>query len=336
MTDDTRREGADVTRFGRRAIIPGISGAVILVILLVGFWVRPSKPAEIIDFFWAASVFVGGTAALLGLYFSQRALEHNQSSFQRTWELDLRAQITERFTRAVEQLGAVDNTGNQRLEIRLGGIYSLEGIARESKEYHWPSMEVLTAYVRVNAPRERGMRLRDLVLGKLLGITMLRATPEETPNDVQAVLNVLKNRRRCYKSRYYERKDYSHEDVPADESEEHRLHLAHVNLRKACLRGTHLEGASLRGANLDGALLRDAHLEEAWLQGACLQGATLKGAALKRAIFDDSASALERLNDRELLDALNTDEKFGPADLKGAILRGVHLSQRVASILACP
>jgi hypothetical protein len=62
----------------------------------------------------------------------------------------------------------------------------------------------LTAYVRVNAPRERGMRLRDLVLGKLLGITMLRATPEETPNDVQAVLNVLKNRRRRFKSRYYE------------------------------------------------------------------------------------------------------------------------------------
>jgi hypothetical protein len=77
-----------------------------------------------------------------------------------------------------------------------------------------------------------------LVLGKLLGITMLRATPEETPNDVEAVLNVLKNRRRRFKSRYYERKDYSHEDVPADESEEHRLHLAHVNLRKACLRGT--------------------------------------------------------------------------------------------------
>jgi hypothetical protein len=60
-------------------------------------------------------------------------------------ELDLKGQITERFTRVIEQLGAVDSTVNKRLEIRLDGIYPLEGIAREFKEYHLPSMEVLTA-----------------------------------------------------------------------------------------------------------------------------------------------------------------------------------------------
>jgi hypothetical protein len=229
-------------------------------------------------------------------------------------ELDLKGQITERFTRAIEQLGAVESTGKKRLEIRLGGIYSLEGIARDSKEYHWPSMEVLTAYIRANAPFTKGTSLG-----------------EGPPSDIQAILNVLKNRRRRYKSRFYEGKNYSQAGVPADESEEHRLHLARTNLCKAYLRGTHLEGASLRGANLEDALLSDAHLEEAWLQGACLRRATLTGTALKQTIFDDSELALRKVKstDEVLSNALSTDEKFGPADLEGADLRGADLSQAI-------
>ncbi len=38
------------------------------------------------------------------------------------------------------------------LEVRLGGIYALERIARDSPKDHWTIMEVLTAYVRENSP----------------------------------------------------------------------------------------------------------------------------------------------------------------------------------------
>ena len=58
-------------------------------------------------------------------------------------------QITDRFTRAIEQLGA------EQLQVRLGGIYALERIARDSPGDHWPIMEVLTAFVRENAPLEQ-------------------------------------------------------------------------------------------------------------------------------------------------------------------------------------
>jgi DDE superfamily endonuclease len=34
------------------------------------------------------------------------------------------------------------------LAIRLGGIYALEQISRDSAELHWPAMEVLTAFLR--------------------------------------------------------------------------------------------------------------------------------------------------------------------------------------------
>jgi hypothetical protein len=72
-----------------------------------------------------------------------------------TWqnfELTQEGQITDRYTKAIKQLGAVDSRDNPKLGVRLGAIYSLEAIANESSAFHWPVMEVLCTYVRINAP----------------------------------------------------------------------------------------------------------------------------------------------------------------------------------------
>src|SRR5215207_3869121 len=50
---------------------------------------------------------------------------------------DLQRRITESFTKAVEQLGS------DKLQVRLGGIYTLERISRESDLDYWPVMEIL-------------------------------------------------------------------------------------------------------------------------------------------------------------------------------------------------
>ncbi|MCA1681508.1 MAG: hypothetical protein LC777_22470, partial [Actinobacteria bacterium] len=64
-----------------------------------------------------------------------------------TYRLNRRGQITDRFTRAVEQLG------HEKIDVRLGGIYALEQIARDSpKQDHRTTMEVLTAFLQVHAP----------------------------------------------------------------------------------------------------------------------------------------------------------------------------------------
>lgn len=55
-------------------------------------------------------------------------------------------QVADRFTRAVDQLGS------GKLEVRLGGIYGLERIARESPDSRLVVTEVLSAYVRQRAP----------------------------------------------------------------------------------------------------------------------------------------------------------------------------------------
>jgi len=74
---------------------------------------------------------VGGAVLLVGLYFTAQTLRTTQEG-----------QITDRFTKAIAQLG------DTNLAIRLGGIYALERIARDSASDHWSVMEVLTAFVR--------------------------------------------------------------------------------------------------------------------------------------------------------------------------------------------
>jgi len=47
----------------------------------------------------------------------------------------LQGQVTERFSKAIEQLGAAHEKGKRRWEIRVGGIYALEGPASEPSNY---------------------------------------------------------------------------------------------------------------------------------------------------------------------------------------------------------
>ena len=95
------------------------------------------------------ATILGGAAFLVRGFFTWQIIKVAQTSL----EVSREGQITDRFSKAIEQLGAVDKDGNKRIVVRLGGIYALEGIANESAELHSPIMEVLCAYVRVNAPR---------------------------------------------------------------------------------------------------------------------------------------------------------------------------------------
>jgi hypothetical protein len=77
---------------------------------------------------------LAGVLASIGAYYTHRTLklnrenlEHNRETAARSHALDQVRQITERFTRAIDQLGDRD-----RLDVRLGGIYALERIARDS------------------------------------------------------------------------------------------------------------------------------------------------------------------------------------------------------------
>ncbi len=107
----------------------------VLIFVLAFRYLSPSTFAERKDFIQLAAQILGGSLLIAGLYFTWRRIEIAKEE-----------QITERFTRAIDQLGS------EKLEIRLGGIYALERIARDSKRDHWTIMEVLMAFVKANSP----------------------------------------------------------------------------------------------------------------------------------------------------------------------------------------
>jgi len=55
---------------------------------------------------------------------------------RRTLELSEQGQVTDRYTKAIEQLGS------DKLDVRIGGIYALERVARDSARDHPTIMEV--------------------------------------------------------------------------------------------------------------------------------------------------------------------------------------------------
>lgn len=103
---------------------------------------------------------LGGAAIGITLYYNwrrigiaekdlkvtQKNLNFTQKIAQDNLKIAEEGQITERFTRAIEQLG------NEKIEIRLGGIYSLERISNESEKDYRSIMDILTAYIRKNSP----------------------------------------------------------------------------------------------------------------------------------------------------------------------------------------
>jgi hypothetical protein len=77
----------------------------------------------------------GGAVVLIGVWFTYRQLHTAREG-----------QITERFTRAVDQLGSL------AVDVRIGGIYALERIARDSAIDRAATADVLAAYVRTHSP----------------------------------------------------------------------------------------------------------------------------------------------------------------------------------------
>ena len=179
-----------------------------------------------------------------------------------SYRLNQAGQLTERFGRAVDQLG------NESMDVRIGGIYALERIAKDSRHDHPQVMEVLTAFVREHAawpPPFEGPRLFDA---------------ERRPRlrqDVQAVMNVIGRRRREHDERGAEL-DLMNTDL-------RYLYLIHdrAHLEGIFLSGAHLENAYLLDAHLDGAVLGEAHLNGAYLVGVSFRQASMTGAHLERA-----------------------------------------------------
>lgn len=201
---------------------------------------------------WAKlASMVTTVAALAALWFTNQSLRATSDQYA----LARQTAVTERFAKAVEQLG------NSSLDIRLGGIYLLERLASDSPADRPAIFEVLSAFVRTHAPNGPDCKMSPT------------ASPLAT--DVQAVITVISRR-------------------PADRTEFIDLSntcMPYVSLQDANLKGAQMSGANLESANLNGARLADAKMEKANLNAASFAGTDLTRARLAYADLSSSVLA---------------------------------------------
>ncbi|MBK7598349.1 MAG: hypothetical protein IPJ07_07430 [Acidobacteria bacterium] len=116
---------------------------------------------------------IGGIGLLAGLYFTWRSLKINEDG-----------KITDRYSKAIELLGSK----KKNLDMRLGGIYALERIARDSEKDHWTVMEALTAFIREHSPVKANQKGKQGELFK-------SEDEKRITTDIQAALTVIGRRK---------------------------------------------------------------------------------------------------------------------------------------------
>ncbi len=286
-------------------------------------WIIPSLFAEPQSRDFALEVIktlgIGLTA--FGLLFSVwEGLEDRRLTQERL--------VTERFSKAVEQLGKYkDREGkNPDTTVRIGGIYALERIAKDYDQDHWTIMEVLTSYVREKSTiteelEDTNKKIQDLINSyekEEIDYTELKRREQELIEplkvsiDVQAVLTVIGRR----------------EDPQPDRDE--KIDLSSTNLYRSYLIGANLYRANLRSAYLRDANLYRAYLGDADLYRANLYRAYLRDANLYRAYLGDAdlyrANLIgANLNNAYLIGANLRDAYLGKANLIGANLNNANL-----------
>jgi|ERR1044072_8549924 uncharacterized protein YjbI with pentapeptide repeats len=282
---------------------------------------------------------VGGAALIIGLFFTwksvraterglaitqenaaenlkitQRNLEITQENIRASQEnaaknlaIAQEGQITERFTRAVEQLG-----DKASMSIRLGGVYSLERIAKDSERDHGAVIELITAYVREHARCER--------LDEPLILDVKEAS-QKIPlpaADIQAIMTVISRRTLEY-----------------EKNEDQSIDLSRTDLRRGLLKGANLQRVNLSYSRLDWALLNDASFEKAHLTSTYFTKAFLNGAIFDGANLIDARFTEARLRKASFSNAwlLNVNfegaqlalTNFEGADLEGSNFQGAKL-----------
>jgi uncharacterized protein YjbI with pentapeptide repeats len=225
---------------------------------------------------------------------------------RRATELTEQGQVTDRYTKAIEQLGS------DKIDVRIGGIYALERIAHDSTRDHPTVMEVLTAFIREHS-REQWPSTEAAQ-----GLHLTGAAVRATRADVQAAITVVGRR-----------------DVARDAAS--RIDLAGADLTGAKLGSVNLAGANLRGATLTRAYVGHAKLAGADLSGAeltrtdftaaDLTGASLTGAVLVDAFLPGAHLAESHLQRADLSGATLTIADLSEAKLFRAKLVGATLIQ---------
>lgn len=250
---------------------------------------------------------LSGVAVLTGLIFAWQQLGQTNDNIRVSEE----RQITDRFTKAVDQLGS------ESLTVRLGGIYALERIARDSPTDYGPVMEVLTAFARQESPLPANAAATPVVAAPPLSpdvAAVLKVIGRRTPEQVERELKLAA---RCL--------DLTGMSAVG-------ATLVDANLRNTCWDGSDLRAAQLTGADLTQSTFVSTDLsQQAGLGGINAQGATFSnadftGSELSRADFSEANLQAADLSYSILQETNLAEANLIRANMQGAQLIGTDLS----------
>ncbi len=203
---------------------------------------------------------LGGILIVAGLVFSGRQ-----------YQLQEVGQVTDRFLRATNQLGDKDEM------VRIGALFALQRLARDSYADSDAIARVIAAFVRKKIA-DTGAQ-DPVAVSLIVNVEELKGLREPEPAPSLEIRTALVELGRLLRDRGLK--------IALVRAPLRAAHLEAAGLSEAQLMGSdlvmaHLEGAILKWAKLNGAHLELAHLEGTKLQGACLADAFLTGAFVNK------------------------------------------------------
>jgi uncharacterized protein YjbI with pentapeptide repeats len=268
----------------------------------------PKARADVEDTFRrTVGQLLGGAAVLFGAWLAffqfspqqqtaqSQIKQQPQAAQQQQQQAARDLLISSQASKGFEQLAS------DKIAIRLGGIYALEGVMNASErpeQYRGPVLEMLCAFVR------------EYTIGK--------SVSEKPAIDIQAALTVIGGHKG------QELPDLAEANIPGANLS--GANLRGADLHEADLNSAYLSGASLSGANLLGANLAGANLTGAKLSRVDLTGADLTGANLGLADLTGAYASGVNLSGANLGGTNLTGADLSGANLRGTKLIGANLS----------
>ncbi len=289
-----------------------------------------------------------------------QATEMQTQAADKQTEINRESHYTDLFTKAVEQLGATHQDGEPAIEMRIGAIFALERLAKDSERDYGSIIETLAAYIREHCRDPKPFDEDDLsgdelkqaqqrweeVLRALKEedfygikfdqaryewIKQLLITPPADRTDVAAALTVLsrreKNRNWTSTGEDETQPDFTGANFQGATLWNKSEGLARIgtNLELAHLEGANLRGAKLSGANLIAAKFKGADLSEAKLVGANLISSKIVNVYLIRADLKGANLTMADIKEDTILKVAKLESaKFGGAVFCNVNLEGAN------------
>ena len=275
---------------------------------------------------------LGGIFFVVTAFFTWRNVITAEANLQATEE----KLVTERYSKAIELLAS------EKLEMRLGGIYALGRIAKDSEKDYWQVMEVLTTLIREKNIKDIVAKSGPFIISKKVLIYIPQnpldereQAPDEEPYDEERYYlpedpgEIEEDDGSVSYLSYDINKDYIYPiqiDIqailtvlgdrkkPCQSNDKQILDLTRTDLRGAILSGD-LRDVDFENANLGYTILKNINLSKVNLSNASMARIKVQGEVI-----------LEKAN---LSNARLQFADLTGANLKGTVFKGAMFHRAV-------